>query len=326
MLKRRDMTIDYGKIIERESKLAEAVTPWAQATRTIKFKAGSITKIPVFGVDEDYLITNSVKIDVGRFMSAQDVDRNRQVCVIGYGISQKLFDKIPPIGQKLDIGGKKFQVIGVNEKQGRFFGQDMDNFVVIPIGAWQKHFGRHEEMDIVVKAKNAEDVEALRWELKGIMRHVRGLGPTDPDDFGINAQTMILDWFKAITAGVYAGGIMIAFISLLVGGIGIMNIMLVSVTERTSEIGLRKALGAKRWMVAWQFLVEAAVICAVGGVCGVGLAGLGSFAMDNFIKTSMPIWVIVLGIVFSAVVGVFFGLYPATKAARLSPIEALRQE
>ncbi len=327
MLKRPHMKKEYGELIERESQLAEAVSPWTQATRSVKFRGGTLTRIEIFGVDEDYLVTNSIKIDLGRFFNEEDIQRNRMVCVIGRGIADRLFDKVAPLDQRLDVGGKKFRVIGVNEKMGRFFGQDMDNFVWIPIGVHQKLYGRHDrDMDIVVKAYRAEDVEELQWELRGIMRRARGLGPFEPNNFGVNAQSMIMDQFRQITTGIYAGGLLIALISLLVGGIGIMNIMLVSVTERTSEIGLRKALGARRWMIAWQFMVEAAVICAVGGLFGVLLAFIGSFAMDKFIPKTMTTGVVMFGIVFAAVVGIFFGLYPSIKAARLSPIEALRHE
>ncbi len=327
MLKRREMKVEYAEFIERESRLAEAVSPFAQDDRTVKFGGISETRIPIFGVDQDYLVTNSVEIELGRYITEADCQYRRNVCVIGFGISEKLFEKVSPIGQKLDVGGRKYTVVGVQKKQGKFFGQDWDNFVMMPIGTWQKAFGtRNTEMDIVVKAANAEDVDNMKWEVRGLMRKARGLGPQEPDDFGVNAQSMIMDWYKGITAGVYSAGILIAFISLLVGGIGIMNIMLVSVTERTSEIGLRKALGAHRWMIAWQFLVEAAVICLIGGAVGVGFAALVGKAMNSFMPTSMPLWLIIFGLLFSAIVGIFFGLYPASKAAKLSPIEALRSE
>ena len=155
------------------------------------------------------------------------------------------------------------------------------------------------------------------------MRH---LVPREINDFGLDTQSAILEQFNQMTAVVYGGGIVIGLISLIVGGIGIMNIMLVSVTERTSEIGLRKALGAKRWNIAWQFLTESAVICAVGGVVGVGLAALLSQAINSVLPTYMPLWIALVGVVFASVVGIFFGLYPSIKAAFLSPIEALRAD
>jgi putative ABC transport system permease protein len=330
MMKRPNMKPEYAERIKREASLAEAVSPFGQTARSIAFKDNRLSRVQIMGVTEDYLVTNSTKIDLGRFFNEDDIKRKRQVAVIGAGISDKLFDKEGPLGQRIDVGGQKFQIIGVHAKMGNFFGQNMDDFVMVPVGAFVKRFGKDEdvnsEMDIVVKAKTAEEVNNLEWELRGIMRRIHRLRPTEPDDFGINSQSMIMNMYKSITASIYAGGILIAAISLLVGGIGIMNIMLVSVTERTSEVGLRKALGAHRWMIAWQFLVESAVICGIGGLAGVALAYGGGKIMNNFIPVSMPWWVVVVGIGFSALVGVFFGLYPSMKAARLSPIEALRQE
>jgi putative ABC transport system permease protein len=329
-MKRPSLKPEFVDRIRHDATLADAVSPFGQTMRSIAFRDNRLSRIQVMGVNQDYLVTNSVKLDLGRFLSEDDVKRNRQVAVIGAGISEKLFDKEGPLDKRVDIGGQKFRVIGVNAKMGNFFGQNMDDFVYVPIGAFVKRFGKDEDLnqmlDIVVKAKSPEVVNDLEWELRGIMRRIHRLRPTQPDDFGINSQSMIMNIYKSVTASIYTGGVLIAAISLLVGGIGIMNIMLVSVTERTSEVGLRKALGAHRWMIAWQFLVESAVICAIGGLLGVALAYVGGKVMNNFIPVSMPWWVVGFGIGFSAIVGVFFGLYPSMKAARLSPIEALRQE
>jgi putative ABC transport system permease protein len=326
MLKRPVIKTEMADEVRRESKLAEAVSPFGQAQRTVGFRSNRLENVQIMGVNQDYLVTNSVKVDVGRFINEDDVKHNRQVVVIGSGIAEKLFDKIPAMDQRIDIGGQKFRVIGINEKMGRFFGQDMDNFLLMPIGAFTKRFYHDADINIVVKAASPEQVDEMEWEVRGIMRHIRRLQPMDPNDFGINSQSMIMNAYRAITGSIYAGGVLIAFISLLVGGIGIMNIMLVSVTERTSEVGLRKALGAHRWMIMWQFLIEAGAICSLGGIAGTALAFVGGKLMSSFIPTSMPLWVIVFGIGFSALVGIFFGIYPSMKAARLSPIEALRQE
>jgi putative ABC transport system permease protein len=326
MAKRPLIKSAMADLIRRDSQLAVAVSPFAQTQCPVGFRSNRLNNVQVMGVSEDYLVTNSVRVDIGRFVTQDDVQHNRQVAVIGSGIAEKLFDKVPPLEQRLDIGGQKFNVIGVNEKMGRFFGQDMDDFVLIPIGAYTKRFSRESDMNIVVKAASPEQVTELEWELRGIMRRLRKLGPLDPNDFGINGQNMIMDAYRAVTGSIYAGGVLIALISLVVGGIGIMNIMLVSVTERTSEVGLRKALGARRWQIAWQFLIEAAAICALGGLLGTALAFVGGQLMNQYIPTTMPLWVVGFGIGFSALVGVFFGIYPSMKAARLSPIEALRQE
>ncbi|MBU0691918.1 ABC transporter permease [bacterium] len=326
---RPNMTPDMALRIKEESKLAMAATPLDDREMTVAFGAAQQTGVDVRGVSEDYLITNSVAIDFGRFLSAEDVRRNQPVAVIGAGIAERLFDKVQPIGQKISIAGWKFRVIGVAERVGSFFGQSMDYFVCIPYGTHMKRFGfdpRQNSTTIIVKAASAADMEDLKWELKGLMRRIRKLSPTEPDDFGINDQSLIMGAYNDLTSGIYTGGVIIAFISLLVGGIGIMNIMLVSVTERTAEIGLRKALGAKRWMVSWQFLVESAIICAMGGLVGVGFAWGVSLAINEFLPTYMPIWVVGIGIIFSAVVGVFFGLFPSIKAANMPPIEALRHE
>jgi putative ABC transport system permease protein len=327
-MKRKDVKPEYADRIREELPLVAAVTPMVEHTKMINFGSVNMSGVAVRGVTEAYMITNSISLDFGRFLSADDVLRNRHVAVIGAGVAQALFDKVQPIGQNITIDGWKFRVIGVSEKVGNFFGQSMDNFVCIPYGTHAKRFGerRNEWRAIVVQANSAASMGELKWDLEGLMRRIRKLEPTEPNDFGINDQSLIMGVYNDMTKGIYTGGILIAFISLLVGGIGIMNIMLVSVTERTPEIGLRKALGAKRWMISWQFLIEAAAICAIGGVIGIILAAIGSMAINEFLPTYMPLWVIAFGIVFSAIIGICFGLFPSIKAANLSPIEALGRE
>jgi len=326
MIKRPKLEVDDAERVRNESKLALAVTPWADTRSSVSYRSNRLTNVDVWGVGTDFVETNSVRLDLGRFFTEDEVHRNVQVCVIGASIAERLFPEGGALDRRLDINGHKFRVVGVNSKMGRFFGQNMDEFVYIPIGAFIKRFVRESNVDIVVKARSADELDELEWELRGIMRRIRKLGPMEPDNFGINSQNMIMNVYRQVTGSIYAGGVIIAFISLLVGGIGIMNIMLVSVTERTSEVGLRKALGARRWMIAWQFLLESAAICALGGLAGVGLAYAGSKIMNSFLPTAMPLWVVGFGVAFAAIVGVFFGLYPSLKAARLSPIEALRQE
>ncbi|MBM3324291.1 MAG: FtsX-like permease family protein [Calditrichaeota bacterium] len=326
MMKRPEITLEHMRRIEEESDLAVAVSPWAETARTVAFRERKLPRVDIGGTNENYIHTNPTRPEIGRFLTQADVQHNRHVCVLGHEVAQKLFPRQSPLGQRIKIGSVSFRVVGVQEKIGKLFGQSMDNYVVIPIGTFMKQFGRHHWMSIIVKAANPQNVDNLVYELKGILRRARHLGPLEPDDFGINQQSSLMNAFLQIMAGIYLGGFLIATISLVVGGIGIMNIMLVSVTERTQEVGLRKALGAKRWMIGWQFLIESAVLCSVGGVFGVGFAFLGTKGLNSFLPTTMPVWVVAFGVIFAAFVGLFFGIYPAMKAARLKPIEALRYE
>ena len=328
MIKRPDMKLEYIDALRDESREIEAITPWYDQQMNVSFRGAELSRVNIQGVSEEFFITNPKELSQGRIFTAAEVRRNAAVTVIGQDVALQLFPDQSPLGKEIKIGRWNFEVIGVTEKYGKVFGQSWDNFALIPYGIFQKRFaGRSfDGLTIVAKGHGEERMDDLIWEVKGIMRRVRHLDAREVNDFGINTQSAILEQFNAMTAGVYGGGIIIVFISLIVCGIGIMNIMLVSVTERTAEIGLRKALGAKRWNIAWQFLIESAVICAIGGIIGVILAAGVSQAINSFLPTYMPFWVVIVGVAFSAVVGIFFGLYPSLKAANLSPIEALHSE
>ncbi|RJP77359.1 MAG: FtsX-like permease family protein [Candidatus Zixiibacteriota bacterium] len=320
------LTLRDAEAIHRESLLAEAVTPSVDTMRPVSYGSTVLNGVFVVGAGDDYQKTENVMPEVGRFLSRQEFEANRSVVVIGQEVADRLFSARNPIGQEIRIGAHRYRIIGVLEKQGTMFGMSLDNQVIIPLGTLMKHFGRRRDLTISVKAAEGVRLVDLKDELTGILRRSRKLGPGDKDNFSINERDQLMATYNKLTAGVYAAGIIIGGISLLVGGIGIMNIMLVSVTERTHEIGIRKALGARRSQVLRQFLIESALICAVGGIIGVGLARLGGAVINQWLPTSMPISVAVGSMAFAALVGIFFGLYPAAKAARLDPITALRKE
>ena len=323
---RPDIEISEYEAIKRYSQLASTVAVSLTTTKTVRYKERSISGVNLDGVSASFIETMTTYPKYGRFINAIDEHHNRNVVVIGSAVAEELFQKRNPIGQRITISGMKYRVIGVLEEQGNFFGQSLDKWVIIPYGAFIKDFGKHHWVSIIVEARDPEMMEDLEYELTGIMRRARGMKADEKNDFAINKQSMLVNFYKQVTSGVYTVGIVIGGISLLVGGIGIMNIMLVSVTERTREIGIRKAIGAKRINIIWQFLVEAAVICSIGGAVGVLLAFIVGKAIDSFLPTSMPLWVALFGVGFSACVGIFFGLWPAVKAAKLHPIEALRSE
>jgi len=234
----------------------------------------------VVGTTQDHPRIAEIEPEAGRFLSETDVRHRRLHCVLGSEVADRLFPDRSPLGERITIGGYPFRVVGVLAERGSMFGQSMDNQIFMPIGALFRCFGRHRSLDIGVRVATLEaaggsaasagagDIDQVRDEIVGAMRRTRGLRPGEADNFSVNEQAAITNMFRRVTAGVFAGGIGIAAISLLVGGIGIMNIMMVSVAERTREIGVRKAIGARRSSILGQFLTEAVILCLLGGALG----------------------------------------------------------
>ena len=323
---RKDLTMREVDAIKRYSFLTRAVSPSVRSRKTIKYGSGALERVSIIGTNEEK--TGSAYPEYGRDLTSLDVENRRNVCVIGWEVADMLFEDKDPVGERIKIAGHPFKVIGVLEKQGSVFGHSLDQEARIPIGVFFKLFGRQRSIDIQVKVKDTTLLEEAKDEIRGILRRVRKVPPDKEDDFAINQMDLILDMFNRLTGALFAAAIGVGAISLLVGGIGIMNIMLVSVTERTREIGIRKAIGAKRRDVLWQFLIESVAISGVGGLIGICAGfGLGQvIASVSPLPATVSLWSIFLGIGFSSAVGIFFGIYPASKAARLNPIEALRYE
>ncbi|RPH98745.1 MAG: FtsX-like permease family protein [Calditrichaeota bacterium] len=326
---RPNISLQDAEEIKKMSKVAIAVAPTLYTRRNAEYLERTTERVTVVGTTADYMLTSNILPELGRFMSETDVTHRRPICVLGQDVVKSLFKEEDPIGQRILLGGRKFKVIGVAEKKGAMFGESMDNMAVIPIGIFQTAYGaRWRSVDIEVKVERPEQLEDAEIELTGLMRRFRGLKGDEEDNFAINQQSMLLDTYKKLTGTLWAVAIGVGAISLVVGGIGIMNIMLVSVTERTREIGIRKAIGARRFDIMMQFLIESMLICALGVLIGVGIAVALAKAIAKLtpLPAAITPWVALLGLGFVVTIGLFFGIYPASKAARLNPIEALRYE
>jgi len=326
---RKDVTYREYEAIKKHSTLAYKIAPQVFSPKKVSYKNESFDNIFIIGSTEDYSETANVFPATGRFLTELDVRNNRMVCVLGDEVAKRLFKDENPLERKIKIDGQRYQVIGILERKGNFFGQNMDDFVVVPFGTFRNVTSGHMRgMRISVMTDNPAKLEDLKDEIRGIMRTVRRTPPAEDDDFSINQQDVLTDFYRQMTGTLYLIVFIIGGISLLVGGIGIMNIMLVSVTERTREIGIRKAIGANRRNVLSQFLIEAITISSFGGFIGIILGyAAGTVILSQMdLTTGVSIVSIVIGFGFSTLVGVSAGFYPAFKASRLNPIESLRYE
>lgn len=328
---RPNLTFKHSEKLERRLISTRAVNPTTSTNRNIKYRSKVLEGIPVIGTTDKQIMVSSSLPDNGRFLTSLDVQYKKFVCVIGSEIKDHLFKDMDPLNKKMKIGRYNFRVIGVMEKQGSagfFGGPNFDRRIFVPISTFMKAYGSsNRQFSIAVKAPSQEAMEDFRYELVGEMRKIRKLKPTEQDNFSLNTMDTLMNAYNNVMGVVVIIGMVITSISLFVGGIGVMNIMFVSVTERTREIGIRKAVGAKRRTILTQFLFESSAICLVGGFIGVILSfGVAALINKLVLPASVSIPIVIVALMISCLVGVLSGIIPAFRASRLNPIEALRYE
>jgi putative ABC transport system permease protein len=322
------ITTADARAIRGFSPIIAAVMSESSWQANVSFRDTVVENVTIRGVSAEYDQFSGYNADRGRTISRIEVDRSRPLAYLGYETAEKLFRGRNPVDQTILVSGVHHRVVGVNEKKGTMFGNSLDDFVVIPLGSFQKLFGSRRSLELTVKPTDPSLVPEAMDEARLALRINRKLRPGARDTFGIVTSDTFMELWANFSRGAFAVLIGIVSLSLVVGGIVIMNIMLMVVSERTREIGLRKALGARRRDIVWQILTESTTLSIAGGILGT-LLGFG-LAMTVSAFTPLPAaiqpWSVVLGIGMTAVVGLFFGLYPALRAARLDPIEALRKE
>jgi putative ABC transport system permease protein len=324
---RSPITLAQVRAIEKQLTLARAVAPFTDTRNAVRYRNRSSTSVTVIGTTEQFQFTSGMSVAEGRFVSAAECAGGRPVCVIGYQVATNLFVRESCLGKRLRIGDESYEVVGVLEKQGNFMGAfSLDNQVVIPVTQFLAQFNPFPDFSIQVKAAALTGLDDTKEEVRGVMRKVRRLPPGAEDDFSINQQEALMIAFRRVSHVIASVGLFITGLSLFVGGIGIMNIMFVSVAERTREIGIRKAVGAKRRAILLQFLTEAAGICFLSGLVGLGIAYGVTFALNRVLPAHMSLWVVAAALGVSLVTGVASGFFPAWRAARMNPVDALRAE
>jgi len=320
---RPEIKPEYSEKLVEQGKYVIAASSQSFRMSEMSRDEKNITGVSIIGTTTDYMQTSNTTIEKGRFITQGENYSGSRVAVIGYDVAEELFENSDPIGEDVKIGPYKFRVVGIIEKQGKFLGlQSMDNQAIIPLGTFQRLFSRRGFFRLSVKV-DKNYMEEAEFEVRSIMRRIRGLRPDEQDNFAINKQEAFETTYNGIKLAIGGTGIFITVLSLVVGGIGIMNIMFVSVKERTREIGIRKAIGATRNVILSQFLIEAVLICLMGGLTGLGFAYALSFVINQLLPSTMPVSLAILAVIISLAVGIVSGLVPAYRAAKLDPIEAL---
>jgi putative ABC transport system permease protein len=330
---RKDLTMDDAEALRREAPSVAGVSPiHRMIAATMRYQEKQTDTPILLGVTPYYEFVHSQYVASGRFVSDIDMQDRSNVCIIGVDVKRAIFPYEDPIDKEVRIEGSPYRVIGVMEPLGNFFGQSRDNSIFIPITTFDKYYPDRPFPEVVffviIRPKSRAYVKSAMDEITDILRRRRRVPPTEKNNFGISSQDSLLDVYNQLTGATALVLTSISFVALMIGGIGVMNIMLVSVTERTKEIGVRKAVGATRLNILSQFLIEAVVLTAIGGLAGLAVGELASLLMNKYspLPAYVPLWAIAVGVGISAAVGIIFGLWPAWKAARLDPIEALRWE
>ena len=324
---RKEMEIDYVEFLSERSRYASNISASANRNVNIRYKENNAENVQMSGTTSNHLEVQGLNIEAGRMYTEEETRTAVNVVVIGSSLKEALFEEREALGKQIRLGGQRFTIIGILEKQGSFLGLgDADNVALIPIFAFEEIYGLRRGMQIGVKFPDEMAFQEGQYEVEGLMRQARQLDATEENDFAINKPQAFEEQLAAFKGGLYAVGFGLVFLSLLIGGIGVMNIMFVSVRERTKEIGIRKAVGAKSWEILSQFLIEAIVICVAGGVVGVALAAIATFFIDQFFTATMNFSVIAVAFLICTFVGLLFGFIPAFRAAKSDPIESLRFE
>jgi len=330
---RKDLTIDDAEALRTEAPSIVGVSPIHRLlAATVRYQDKQTDTPILFGVTPYYEFVQTQYVASGRFVNDIDMQDRSNVVILGVDVKQALFPYEDPIDKEVRINGSPFRVIGVMEPLGNFFGQSRDNSIFIPITTFDKYYPDRPFPEviffIIARPRSRAYVKSAIDEITDILRRRRRVPAGAPNNFGISSQDSLLDVYNQLTGATALVLTAISFVALMIGGIGVMNIMLVSVTERTREIGVRKALGATRLNILTQFLIEAVVLTAIGGFAGLAVGEAASLLMNRYspLPAYVPLWAIAVGIGVSASVGIIFGLWPAWKAARLNPIDALRWE
>ena len=326
-MKNPQITLMEVDLLQRQLKLASVIAPVAQDTVGVKYQKRGSSSVPAIGTTEAYQYTSGLTVAQGRFLSAAECEGGRPVCVIGSQLATNIFPNQPAVGERILIEDHNFEIVGVLEKQGGF-GESggNDNAVIVPVPQFKRAIWSRPDFEIQLKSRSLDELDDLKEEVRATLRRARHIAPGDPDNFSINQQDQFLELFHQVAGTIEVIGLFITGLSLFVGGIGIMNIMFVSVAERTREIGVRKAIGARRRTILLQFIIEAACICMIGGSIALLIAWPTTWLLQKVMPATLSLPIAGIALFVSALTGILSGFFPAWRAARMNPVDALRNE